>query len=130
MACLRDDHAHFEFTHRAVADRNAIVAVVDHARVAGLPAGTLPERPAVSVDHMTAEVERDVVGADYDPIVRAIHEITIEHSVGGDGNAAADVARGRLTGAGSQPPAHHEHYKRDDYPLHRHPFGRVRCPVV
>src|SRR5215218_10315354 len=66
---------------------------VGHAKVTDLVAGP----GFVAIDRVAVEIERDVVGSDHDAVARAVHEVAVERRVGGDGVAAAHVARGRLT---------------------------------
>ena len=67
----------------------------------------------IAIDRVAVEVERDVIGGDDDPVVRAVDEVVVERRVGGDRRAAAHVAGGRLTGAGGQETPEGQHKERE-----------------
>ena len=77
-------HADGEAADRAVGDRHAVAARVEHA-------GALAE----AVDEVTVEVDGDVRGADDDGDARALEDVVGESHAARDDLAAADAARRR-----------------------------------
>ena len=58
--------------------------------------GAVVAELAVAVDGVSVEIERHPVGADHDPVVRAIDQVCVELRVGGDRVAAGHRASQRL----------------------------------
>ncbi len=102
-----------ELPELAVHDHEPGVAarVVD-ARVADLPPPALPDELVVTVDRVPVEVEGNVVGADHDPVVRAVDQVAVKLRVGLDLVAAVHGAGERFTRAEFQTQRECEHEDR------------------
>ena len=85
--------------------------VVD-PRVADLQSPAVGDELVVAVERVPVDIQGDAVGADDDPVVRAVDQVAVKRRVGLDLVAAAQLAGGRLTGAERQ-----TRYERD----HRSP---------
>jgi hypothetical protein len=91
-----DEGAERELLNLSAFDRHPSVIEVDDADVAGLTWRAVAELGVVAVNEMAVQVERDVVGADHDPVVRAVHEIPDEPRVRGDRVAAIRLRAARM----------------------------------
>jgi hypothetical protein len=89
VRCAHYERAEGELTDLPAFDRHPVVVEVEDADVARLVGRTVGELGAVAVDDMAVQVERDVVGADHDPVVGAVGEVRDELRVHGDRVAAA-----------------------------------------
>jgi hypothetical protein len=110
------EHAKAEARDRAVLDRDAVVAVVGNPEVAELLRTRVDQR-AVTAERVAVQIEGDVVGADHDPVVRAVEKVAVERRVGGDRLAAAGLLASGLGAAQSHEGNDregHDHRNRDD----------------
>ena len=109
MSCARGEHPFGELADSALSHGDTIVSVIQQPDVTELALSTRVERGAVAGDLVAVQIEGDVVRTDDDAVVRAVDQVAVERCVGGDRVAAADMTRGRLTGAESDQPSHGQH---------------------